>query len=363
MDKALQERLDQIVEDEVQRGYRVREVPDYIYVQIKAASTVSTAVKPFSRFRFLKLTPRRRRQIQEEVMRRYNNDLKNEGLLSTEELRKLTVARGEWSLAEEKDIETLTQSTNDQAVRLNAMGLEDREDWTKDLVDAAVKYMEQIETSDKHPDEKTYLKEIYIRWSNYLPSSQATYDKEYAAKQELEAYSPDKDLSKLLDTSPNLECSEVLMATDDLLAKVAQYLELVEARAKLQTLMEKRAKIFSNSIENRRDQVEEMARVYFCAERLSEDSKSLGELFASFDDMWDLPDAVIQWLIEEAVMFHQNIPDEMRGRLEELGFLAQVPKIGTKEPSEDLPETPKSKLDTPPAETVASSSAESTPTI
>lgn len=363
MEKALQERLDQIVEDEVQRGYRVREVPDYIYVQLKAASTVSTAVKPFSRFRFLKLTPRRRRQIQEEVMRRYNNDLKNEGLLSTEELRKLTIARGEWSLAEEKELETLTQSTNDQAVRLNAMGMEDREDWTKDLVDAAVKYTEHLDASEKHPDEKTYLKEIYSRWSNYLPSNQELYDKEYAAKQELESYSPDKDLSKLLDTSPDLECSELLVATDDLLAKVAQYLELVEARGKLQTLVEKRAKIFSNSIENRRDQVEEMARVYFCAERLAEDSKPLGELFASFDDMWDLPDSVIQWLIEEAVMFHQNIPDEMRGRLEELGFLAQVPKIGIKAPSEDLPETPKSKPDTPLVAMVANSSEGILPTI
>src|SRR5690348_16889883 len=105
MDKALQDRLDQIVEDEIQKGYRVREVPDYIYVQLKAASTVSTAVKPFSRFRFLKLTPRRRRQIQEEVMKRYNQDLKNEGLLSNEELRKLTIARGEWSVAEDKQIE------------------------------------------------------------------------------------------------------------------------------------------------------------------------------------------------------------------------------------------------------------------
>lgn len=358
MDANTQARLDQILEDEIKRGFRVLQVPEYIEMQLKAAATVDSTVQPFSRIRLARLTPRKRRLIQEEVMTKYNKDLKNLDLLSTEELRKLNIQRGEWSLAEETEIERLTELTNTQALQLNAAGMDDRDEWSKAINELTAKYLAQLEASDKHPDEKKFLGELFERWSNYLPARKEEYTKLYAASQTREAYDQDADLGRLMDTSPGLEATEALADMDDLLGKVTKLIELVDNRTKLNALLEKRAKIFVNSIEYRRDQAEEMARVFFCAERVSPEDKSEGPLCLTFDQMWDFPEAVLQWLIEEMVMFLQNIPEVMREQLENMGFLAQVPKIGTTPVSEDLPEVPSSKPGTPElTETPASSTA------
>ena len=363
MDKETQIRVDQILEDEISKGYRIVDVPEAIQAQLKVAATVDPTVKPFSRLRFLRLTPRRRRQIQEEVMTRYNRDLKNPDLLSNEQLRKINIERGEWSEADEKEIERLSDLQNTQTMQLNASGFEDREEWSKELTKQSEIYLKALDACSKHPDEKAYLKDIFIRWSNYVPASKEEYTTLFAEKQGRTEYEPDVDLGKLFDTSPSLEATDALATVDEVLGRITKLMELIDTRTKLAALVDKRSKIFANSIEARRDQAEEVARVFYSAELLGDGDSSRGPITANYDAMWDLPEGVLQWLIEELVMFIQNIPMTMRDRLEELGFLAQVPKIGTNPVSEDSPETPNSKPDSAPlAETPVSSTASTTPT-
>lgn len=358
MDADMEKRLDQIVEDEIQRGYRIRQVPNFIVVQLRAASAVDPLIRPFSYLRFSKPTPRKRRLIQEMVMERFNQDLKNDKLLSTKQLRDLTIARGEWSLDDEKTIDKLTQQVTDETARLAAMGVADRNEWSDQIRDTAKLYMDAVDASDKHPDEKAFLKDIFTRWSNYMPTLKATYTELYASKQGTSEYDPDKDLGKLMDTSPSMEASNALMQYDDLLGKIYKLSELLESRQKLAEVMTRKASIFSNSIESRREQCEELANIYYTTEVCDESGKVERQLTPSFDGVWDFPDTVIRWLIEEFALFQQNVPDALRGELEDLGFLGRVPEIGTKQPSDELLEAPSSKPDSQPVAEMAASSSE-----
>lgn len=363
MDADVQKRLDQIVEDEIQRGYRIKAVPDYIVVQLRAAAAVDPSIRPFSRLRFTKPTPRKRRMIQEIVMERYNQDLKNEKLLSTTQLKELAKSRGEWTPEMEKRLNELSQKVNEESGALAAMGISDRKEWASKLADQSKIYLEALDKSEKHPDEKEFLKDIFTRWSNFLAVQQTTYDNLYATKQGTDKYYPDKDFRKLLDTSPSMEATEALMEYDELLAKVSKLTELIDSRSELAQLLNRKNLIFSNSIESRRDQCEELANLYYTTEVLDAQDKVTGQLTETFDGMWDYPDTVIRWLLEEFALFQQNIPESMREELEDFGFLAQVPEIGTSQPSDASLEAPNSKPDMPPVGLTDADSLESAPAM
>lgn len=369
MDNEMQSRMDSIVEDEIRRGYRVLEVPADLRSQMTAEHEINTAVPTITKFRFLKLTPRRRSDIARAVVTRYHADLQDKGILSNEQLRTLNIARGEWSIEEDKKLEELQERSNRLMRELTLTGFDPREEWAKALGDAASKLLEDFAnpatTGGRRPvpvELQQEAKSRVQRWLDYRNENLDEYTKLYATELGLDIYNPDKDYVWINDRAPSLETIELIRAVDELRDKLDRYLTLLEVREKLYTLQGKRAKIFAESVESRRDQAEEMGRVYFCAEVLDETGKGAGKLTPTFEGMWELPEDMIQWLLVEAYFFFSNVPLETREFLEQWGFVRAPRRSGSADSPVALPAEPNFKADsTPLAATPASSSVSPTP--
>ena len=118
------------------------------------------------------------------------------------------------------------------------------------------------------------------------------------------------------------------------------------------------SRIFTDTVESRRDNTEEMARLYVTCERCDANRKPAGPLFPEFDGLWDLPDEAIQWLLIESYFFHNAVPDEARPYLETFGFLREGRKeSGESAPSEPSPDPQTSSSDSAPADATAPSSS------
>lgn len=362
MEEQTRKRLDSVLEDELQKGYRIKTVPEPLQQQLEAECGAVV-----SRVRFTRLNPSRRRKIAQAVQRQYHKDLQNPDILSHEQIVKLVAERGEWSSEFDEEMRTLQQATNREMGELFINGIT-KDNWTTDLLESASAF--RIKVQDLIPDEveRERLLGIFDRWLEYAPDRRAAYTVQYAPEQGKEAYSPDYDLQKLMSTVSDMEAVEHLHTIDDLRDKLHRYIKLQQNRLKLAELQLKHAKIFAESVEQRRDNMEEMARLYFISEQVDENDKPTGPLCKELDQLWDFPEPVIQWFLVEAYFFLNGIPDEAREYLQTFGFLQAEPgeetiqsPSGESEPSAESPAPPTSRLDSNPAEETASDSSEKTP--
>lgn len=357
MEKEIREHLDSIVSDEIASGYRIRDVPAHILKALKEAKEVDPTVPIFNRIRLTKLTPRKRRFVSEAVMKRYHTDLGNADILSNAKLKEINITRGEWSEDLEKRITELQAETTGMMRDLYLEGFNKQAEWGKELDDKAKEFRKAIEDCDKHPDEKKYLLGIFERWINYTPKDRESYTELYKIEQGLENYSPDRDLVKLLDTAPTVEAGDLLTEIEELMDKLYRFIGLMEKRSELYSLHERKSKIFGESVESRRDNAEEFARLYYGIDVLDPNNKSLGPIVAKFDDLETLPDEAISWLVEEGFLFYQGIPDGVKDYLEQWGFMSAERETGTSQPSEGSPDQGTFKAASPQStETPASSS-------
>ncbi len=354
MDDNIQTKMDSVVEEEIRRGYRVLDVPAELVQQLETEHAINPAVTIFKKLRFLKVTPRRRSDIARAVVLRYHTDLQDKTLLSNEQLRVLNAARGEWSTEEDKKLEELQERSNVLMRQLTLTGFDPREEWMKAMNEATNKLLADLDNSDAENNRKPLSEEDratahrYLnRWMEFRKENQARFDEFYAAEQNLPAYSPDRDFVWLIDHAPTLDSVDLLQAVDELRDKLDKYLTLLEVREQLFTIQSKRAKIFAESVESRRDQAEEMGRVYFCVELLDADDKGCGRIAKTFDQMWELPDDIIQWLLVEAYFFFSNVPLETREFLERWGFVRAPGRSGSSESPVESPAEPSSKPDSP----------------
>lgn len=360
MDKDTQSRLDSLFEDELRRGFRVKELPVELQVQLKV-----DGLPVIERVRFTRLNPRRKSKIADAVQRRYHKDLDDPGILSNAKIIKLVEERGEWTTETSARMLELTDSVNRLQGELYLEGIGE-EDWGADRIKMTALLREEIskaEYTDK--DEQVKVEHVLDRWSDYMPSRRGAYTALYAAEQDAPEYSPDKDMAWLLDRLPSQEASEALSVLDDLRDKAIRFLDLQEKRTELAILQTKHAKIFADSVESRRDQSEEMARVYFCTEIVDAEDNPQGPLCKVLDDLWDFPEEVIRWLIIEHYFFANGMPDAAREYLETFGFLRADRELteptavesGELAPSVESLDPQSSKGDTPqPAEMVVKSS-------
>jgi hypothetical protein len=368
MDDAMQSRMDSVVEEEIRRGYRVLDVPAELVQQLETERAINPAVTVFKKIRFLKVTPRRRSDIARAVVLRYHTDLQDKTLLSNEQLRALNVARGEWSADEDKKLEDLQERSNALMRQLTLTGFDPREEWMHAMNEATSKLLADLDNPDTSDNRKplgdadrALAHRFLNRWMEFRKENQARFDELYAAEQGLSAYSPDKDFMWLMDHSPTLDSVDLLQAVDELRDKLDKYLTLLEVREQLFTIQSKRAKIFAESVESRRDQAEEMGRVYFCAELLDADEKGCGRVAKTFEQMWELPDDVIQWLLIEAYFFFSNVPVETREFLERWGFVRAPGRSGSSASPVESPAEPSSKHDSPPSAVTPPVSSGSSP--
>lgn len=318
MDKATEKRLDTIVEDEVRKGYRIKELPKDLQQELQ-----EEGLAPLVRVRFTRLNPARRRKISEVVQRRYHQDLKNADILSHEQLLKLVTERGEWNEQMTKDMRALQETVN------RRMGIlyfaQDSDNTMQELWAKTDEYRQIIkELGDETQRDEALV--VFNRWVDYTPDAQTYYDEQHASAQGRTTYSGDVDLQRLLVLVPAPTARVVLETVEGLRDRAQDLLLLQRDRIRLMEMQTKHAKIFSDSAEQRRDNAEEMARMYFCTEQVDEAGKPQGPLTPTFEAMYDFPEAVVQWLLLESYFFQQGIPDEAREYLEALGFLGAVRK-------------------------------------
>lgn len=370
MDKQMERRIDNLVEDEIRRGYRIKAIDPVLYDRLQAAHQLNPAITPFKKVRFLKLTGRKKRQINEAVIARYHADLQNPAILSSERLKQINIERGEWSVEKDRRIEQLEDETSERMKALYRMGYSEDAAWTRELYDAAADARQLIVEGLNDDGKSAYsqkkareLTDIFDRWLGWDPERQGEYDLRYGSQQGGgRTYSPDRDYQELIERAPSLKAADAVASVDDLRNKVRLLSECVKLRKELLNLQVARGKMLAESVEMRRDTTEEYARLYYSTEVVDDNDVTVGPLTPTFDDLWDLPDEVLQWLTVELFFFIEGTPDvpETRAFLEQWGFIAAPPRISddaSSASSDASPGEPSSSTDLPPLEaTVAGSS-------
>ena len=320
MDQETQKRLDSMLEDEMRLGYRVKDVPEHL-----SALLAANGGPTISRVRFTRLNPSRRRKIAEVVQKQYHRDLKDPSILSHEQLRELVEQRGEWSVVLDEEMKTLQSSTSRAMGELYAHGLLNDE-WGLEMMRLTALFRAKLETLLENVDQRRELQEMFDRWAEYQTEHAAEYTTKYAADQGRAEYSPDVDQQQLLIAVGNdTELVDVVYKVEELRDRLYSFLKLQKDRLRLAELQLKHIKIFSESVEQRRDVTEEMARLYFTAERVDEAGAPQGPLATTFETVWDFPEETVQWFLLEAYFFQNGIPDQAREYLETFGFLKADP--------------------------------------
>jgi len=354
MEEQTRKRLDSVLEDELQKGYRVKAVPDQLQRLLEAECGFAV-----SRVRFTRLNPSRRRKIAQVVQRQYHKDLQDPSILSHEQIVKLVADRGEWSSAMDEEMRSLQQTTSREMGELFVDGIA-KDNWTSELIEASTAFRIKVQDLIEEEAQRTKVIERFDRWLEYSPDRKDVYSTAYAADQGRTAYSPDFDLQRLMEAVSDVEAAEHLHTIDELRDKLYRYIRLQNNRLRLAELQLKHAKIFAESVEQRRDNAEEMARLYFVTEQVDDQDKPKGPLCAELEQLWEFPEPVIQWFLVEAYFFLNGIPDEAREYLQTFGFLQAdagektiQPPNGESEPSAELPAPPTSRLDSSPVAATA----------
>lgn len=360
MDKPTQDRLDALLEEELRRGYRIKAVPQHLRALMQGDGVPDMAFVRFSR-----LNPRRRSKIAEAVQKKYHTDLKNPDILSNDQIAKFVAERGEWTEVQSERLFVLIEEVKKLQGDLYVEGLGEQ-NWQADM-QTAVKVIRTAVTVADYVDEAEREQVVVTlgRWAEYTPMLNGVYTTLYAAEQGTDKYSPDKDLAWLLERMPSEEALAAVELLNDLRDKVLRYIELQKKRVELNVLQEKHARIFADSVESRRDQAEEMARIYFCSERCTEEGVPTGPLAPAFDGVWDFPERLVEWLIIEYHFFVNGLHDSARDYLETFGFLqaerepneASPTAAGVSDPSDASPAPQSSKAGTPAPEATAAKSS------
>jgi hypothetical protein len=345
MENETEKRLDAIVEDEVHKGYRLKELPAHLQARLQEEGGPA-----LSWVRFTRLNPARRRKIAELVQRQYHKDLRNPDVLSTEQLKKLALERGEWTPEHEAKMATLQASVNK---RMGALYFSDGSDEVimKLLTQTSEFRAQAVELVP--PQDQELLFKLFDRWLDYNEDRQAEYDEAFALEQRRPKYSPDLDYQKIQVLSGSAELIAKLDEIEKSRDKINDLVTLKKDRLALFELQSRFARIFADSAEQRREVAEELARVYFTTERTTPDGTPQGPLMEKYEQMENLPDEVAQWFQVENFFFHNNIPDEAREYLSAVGFLpaGQGAKTETSSPtsaseaSAESPVPPSSKDD------------------
>lgn len=340
MDKSTEQRLDAVVEDEVRRGYRIKDLPQDLQRQLQEESGPE-----IRRVRFTRLNPARRRKIAEVVQRQYHRDLKDPDILSHEQIFKLVAERGEWSKAMQEEMKRLQETTNRQMGLLFATG--DSGKAAQELAEQAADLRVWLSEALTEPERRAEVLAKFDRWLDYSADQQDAYTEKYAAEQGRERYSVDLDMQNIMFAIGEQLRIEQLHHIDDLKTRAEAVIKVQKDRLRLLELQIKHAKIFSDSVEQRRDNAEEMARMYFTTEQVDDQDKPLGPLVAQFDGLWDFPEEVVQWLMVEAYFFQNGIPDEAREYLETFGFL-RAERTTSDSPSTTSESAPSDESPVPP---------------
>lgn len=345
LDREINDRLDAIVEDDIRKGWKLVTLPDYYQELLRAEALPELPV-----LRFLRMNPARKRTVAELVQRRYFKDLQDENLLSEAQVRALAAKRGEWTADHEKRLAETSERSNALMTSLYASGFASgAEKWGETISSHTTTVREALEGNAE-------LLGVFNRWVDYKADIRDEYTVLYAAEQKLARYSPDRDYITLTQHSEPV--SALIDELDDLKSRVENYFELLKVRQDQMELQVRRDRLFDQTAESRRDTAEELARLFVTTLVLGAEGDERGPLAPSFDELWDFPFEVLQFLTSEAYLWHNGIPDEAREYLEVFGFLANKARSGADTPSDASPEETTPSSDLPPQDTTPAATSE-----
>ncbi len=360
MDEQTQKATDAVADDELAKGFRVKQVPEYVNKALR-----EEGLPALTYLRFMRLNPSRRRKVAETVQRAYHRDLKNNDVLSTAQLLRLAKEREEWSDELEHELADLKEKVADAQRVLYLDGVKGS-NWLTDF-ERAIADLETMvfAGADETPsdDARTYMR-VLTRWATFNAEDQERYDKEYAAAQSRETYSLDMDFDFVMQNAPGIDGRKLIEDIEDLKDKLKRFNDFVGERDRRDELMQRFARIMSESAESRRENTQAMANVYFCVAQSDTEGTPGLPITNTFDDFWSFPDPVVQWLIDEYYFFANNIPETSRDFLETFGFLPATPApksgAGGESPASDVsPEATTDKPDSTASTETPSPSSES----
>ena len=365
MDKHELKASDAITEDEVRSGFRIKQLPRVLQAVLKA-----DGLPVFTTIRLTRINPRKSRRKAELTQAQYHQDLKNDSLLSNEQLLKLNEARGEWDAEKEKQLKTLQEACAKAMGQLYIDGVGDADAWITELKDEVSSFLATLAASEKPAEEQAALKERFERWLAYNPDRKAEYTTLYAETLGIPEYNSDHDYVRLLEAGLGIDTIDTIGHIDALNERLYRVTQLVKDQEALDQLRDRRLKIFADSVESRRDNTIEMAQLYVTCERwvggpADEGGKSDGPVTATFDALYDIPFEVLNWLIVQSYLFQNNMADAAQDYLQKFGFMTADPEqpvpSGDSGPSAASPEVPSSSPATLPVATTDSASSVSLP--
>lgn len=349
----MEQQTDAIVLDEVVRGFRIETVPPNIQSLLEMIHEENENIPVWTKIRFERLTPRGKALVGDETVNQFNADVRSGKYMSREEMRKLAIERGMWTEDEEVKMNELqAKSTNDmQALYLE--GFDRNVEWLKELGDRTSAYLTAIKESDKDSEVKLKVPVVLDRWLAYHETNRAQYTELFAEDQGRPEYSADADFVYLVEQATTDEVADHISEMESLKRKLQKLAEIIDMRNELDKLTEKRAKLFTDTIESRRDRATELANVYYGTKVLNDKNKPIGRLTPNFNDMWDLPDGVLNWLLLQAYFFYEGVPEHVKEYMAAWGFLPAERERGSSQASDESPVPQSGKSDT----------SESTPTL
>lgn len=293
----LEQTADIVLQDELVRNERIVQHPTYGAIRLS---------RP---------TPRKERLIAEIRRKQYQSDLMDASILSRAQLEKIASERGMWAPEKTERMQDLSRRVGEIIGALDSIGYQDLDSLLEEYHQVQDQLMEHFPG-----DEGGDMREAIRRYFNLDET-------------------PDRKLRiQVLKAAPNSTVDD-LVAKGDLLRTQADLLmELGKSRRELNELQVQHSRLFVDSIESRADRAEELAQVYYCAEK-----ETGGPIFPAFDDIMDQAPEDIEHLVVEMFYFINGITDEFKRLLSKHSFIRRGSDIVKQ--SDDSPVPPQTSSD------------------
>jgi hypothetical protein len=283
----------------------------------------------FGSVRLRRATPAQDRLISEARRKQYHSDLKDDGILSRDEIEAIAIRRGMWAPQLTERITTLTRRTGEAMGILEVIGFTSIEALL-DVLNSTVSELLALFGDNEE------IRAVIARYGN------------------LDETNGLEDRNAIIAAAPSTQVDDLLDKIDAQRSQIEIVEEMLGIRRELTDLQVKQARLFVDSVESRADRAEELAKVYYCCTLV----ETGGPLWPTYDDIWNAPAEDVEVLILQLHYFQNGVTLEMEETLEKYGFIKRLG--GTKDSSEDAPDQPLPSFDGESAESEPTDSSPAT---
>lgn len=261
-------------------------------------------------------TPAQERLISEARRKQYHSDLKDDAILSKDEIEAIAVRRGMWSPTLTQKIQDLTVDAGRLAATLDAFGFESMEVLLKDYDQTVSDLLDLYEEEEE-------VRAAILRYFSMAD----------------DAASLTSDRSAILDAAPSTVVDDLVERGEAQKDQIRALEAMFKFRQELNELQVKQARLYVDSLESRADRAEELARIYYCCTQ----KDSGAPLWPTFADIWNCKAEDMEILVLELAYFVNGISQEYRDKAQKYGFLPRLASM--RRSSESSPGQPQSNSD------------------